>query len=58
MARTVDLNPVAVNDTIAALPELQGFGNVHSLHQAMALDAGGHLGSRRAVNAAIWRIAA
>lgn len=31
-----ELNPVAVSDTIAALPDLAGFGNVHSLHQAMA----------------------
>jgi hypothetical protein len=43
MARTVDQDLVEVNDTIAALPELQGFGNVHSLHQAMARDTSGTL---------------
>ena len=42
-ARSIDQDLVAVNDTIAALPELQGFGNVHSLHQAMARDTSGHL---------------
>ena len=53
-ARTVDLNPVAVDATIAALPDLAGFGNVHSLHQAMARDAGGRLGSCWAVNDAVF----
>jgi hypothetical protein len=42
-ARTVDKDLVAVNGTIAALPDLAGFGNVHSLHQAMARDASGKL---------------
>ncbi|MES2742981.1 MAG: hypothetical protein V4754_18820, partial [Pseudomonadota bacterium] len=44
-ARTVDQDMVAVNVSIASLPELQGFGNVHSLHQAMARDASGRLKS-------------
>ncbi|VVM25282.1 hypothetical protein BSPWISOXPB_5545, partial [uncultured Gammaproteobacteria bacterium] len=34
---------VEVNDVIANLPNLAGFGNVHSLHQAMALDTSGEL---------------
>ncbi len=41
-ARTVDRNLVAVGDAIAELPNLQGFGNVHSLHQAMARDVSGN----------------
>ncbi|HEX7984703.1 MAG TPA: hypothetical protein VF616_14395, partial [Duganella sp.] len=44
-ARTIDQDLVAVNASIAALPELQGFGNVHGLHQAMARDASGRLQS-------------
>jgi hypothetical protein len=31
-----DANPVAVNETIAALPDMQGLGNVRSLRQAKA----------------------
>lgn len=42
-ARTIDTDLVAVNSTIAALPDIDGFGNVHSLHQAMARDASGKL---------------
>lgn len=42
-ARTVDLNRVAESEAIAALPDIAGFGNVHSLHQAMARDSSGHL---------------
>ena len=42
-ARTIDTELVAVNDAIAALPDIEGFGNVHSLHQAMARDASGKL---------------
>jgi Ca2+-binding RTX toxin-like protein len=42
-ARTIDTDLVAVNSTIAALPDIEGFGNVHSLHQAMARDASGKL---------------
>ncbi|MEA5621320.1 calcium-binding protein, partial [Cronbergia sp. UHCC 0137] len=37
-ARAIAQDIVTVNATIAALPELQGFGNVHSLRQAMARD--------------------
>ncbi|MBD2519906.1 hypothetical protein H6G93_34185, partial [Nostoc sp. FACHB-973] len=44
-ARTVDKNLVVVSATIAALPEVKGFGNVHSLHQAMARDTSGKLQS-------------
>jgi Ca2+-binding RTX toxin-like protein len=44
-ARTVDLNTVVVSSDIAALPDLQGFGSVHSLHQAMMLDSSGRLQS-------------
>ncbi|MDD5297126.1 MAG: calcium-binding protein [Rhodocyclaceae bacterium] len=43
--RTVDENLVAVSADIAALPDLAGFGNVHSLHQAMARDTTGRLKS-------------
>ena len=42
-ARTADLNPVPVSAVIAALPDVAGFGNVHSLRQAMARDASGNL---------------
>ncbi|MDD0972982.1 calcium-binding protein [Pseudomonas fontis] len=42
-ARTIDLNPVAVGATIKALPDIDGFGNVRSLHQAMARDTSGVL---------------
>ncbi|WP_413171071.1 calcium-binding protein [Anabaena azotica] len=42
-ARTIDQDLVTINATIAALPELQGFGNVHSLHQAIARDTSGRL---------------
>ena len=34
---------MTVSDDIAALPEIAGFGNVHSLQQAMARDTTGHL---------------
>ncbi|WP_136419243.1 calcium-binding protein [Herbaspirillum sp. ST 5-3] len=43
LVRTVEEDLVPVSDTIAALPDLQGFGNVHSLHQAMARDTSGQL---------------
>ena len=43
MACTTDMNTVAIADDIAALPDLQGFGNVPSLHQAMARDTTGKL---------------
>ncbi|XWU45337.1 MAG: hypothetical protein HEQ09_09280 [Dolichospermum sp. UKL202] len=42
-ARTIDQDIVTVNATIAALPELQGFGNVRSLQQAIARDTSGKL---------------
>ncbi|MBK4738006.1 calcium-binding protein, partial [Noviherbaspirillum pedocola] len=42
-ARTVDLTSTPVDATIAALPDLPGFGNVPSLHQAMARDGSGRL---------------
>ncbi|MDO9011569.1 MAG: hypothetical protein Q7U78_07125 [Gallionella sp.] len=44
-ARTIEKDTVVVSAQIAALPDLAGFGNVHSLHQAMALDTTGHLQS-------------
>lgn len=42
-ARTVDLSNIVISDAIAALPNVAGFGNVHNLHDAMALDTGGNL---------------
>ncbi len=42
-ARAIDLNIIDIDEEIAALPDLQGFGNVHSLHQAMARDQSGKL---------------
>jgi hypothetical protein len=42
-ARRIDNDLVAVNDTIAALPDIEGFGNAHSLQQAMARDGSGKL---------------
>ncbi|HYD60843.1 MAG TPA: calcium-binding protein [Noviherbaspirillum sp.] len=44
-ARTIDQDLVAVDSAIAVLPDLQGFGNVHSLHQAMSRDTSGELQS-------------
>ncbi len=44
-ARTIDQSLVTVNTSIAALPQVQGFGNVHSLQQAMAQDTSGKLQS-------------
>jgi Ca2+-binding RTX toxin-like protein len=35
--------PVTVSVEVEALPDVAGFGNVASLHQAMQLDASGHL---------------
>lgn len=43
LARTVEKDLVAVADDIRALPNMDGFGNVHSLHQAMARDTSGAL---------------
>ncbi|MGG1948656.1 calcium-binding protein [Trinickia sp. NRRL B-1857] len=42
-ARTINTTQTSVNATIAALPDLAGFGNVPSLHAAMALDTTGKL---------------
>lgn len=42
-ALTIDQNIIDIDEEIAALPDLQGFGNVHSLHQAMARDQSGKL---------------
>jgi len=44
-ASTIDQTQVEISETIAPLPNLQGFGNVHSLHTAMALDTTGRLQS-------------
>ncbi|MFA6971699.1 MAG: YqiA/YcfP family alpha/beta fold hydrolase, partial [Gallionella sp.] len=44
-ARTLEKDTVEVSAQIAVLPDLAGFGNVHSLHQAMALDTTRHLQS-------------
>jgi Ca2+-binding RTX toxin-like protein len=42
-ARTRAIDLIEVSGEIAALPDLQAFGNVHSLHQAMARDESGSL---------------
>ncbi|CAG0990149.1 partial Leukotoxin, partial [Methylophilaceae bacterium] len=42
---TIAQDWVAVPDAIALLPNLQGWGNVRDLHQAMAMDASGELKS-------------
>ena len=42
---TVDLSNVEIPADIAALPNVDGFGNVHDLHTAMALDESGELKS-------------
>lgn len=42
-ARTVDKEMTIVNSAIATLPNIEGFGNVHSLHQAMAREKTGTL---------------
>ncbi|NWA02804.1 calcium-binding protein [Pseudomonas gingeri] len=44
-ANTVDTQLVEVSNDIRALPDILGFGNVHSLHQAMARDTTGKLKS-------------
>ncbi len=41
--KTIDKNLVDVSEEIKSLPELEGFGNVHSLQQAMARDTSGAL---------------
>ncbi|NWD66974.1 putative Ig domain-containing protein [Pseudomonas gingeri] len=40
---TIDTTHVDVPNTIRALPDIEGFGNVHSLQQAMVLDTTGQL---------------
>ncbi len=40
-----DADPVAVDDVLAALPDMQGLGGVRSLRQTMARDASGRLQS-------------
>ena len=42
-ANTMDTTDVEISDTIAALPNIQGFGNVRSLQETMALDTSGEL---------------
>ena len=42
-ARTRAIENIEVTEAIAKLPNLAGFGNVHSLHQAMARDTTGQL---------------
>ena len=42
-ADTIDLTNVEISDEIAELPNVEGFGNVHDLHTAMALDTTGTL---------------
>ena len=42
---TLDTAEVTIPDDIAALPDVSGFGNVHDLHTAMALDTSGNLKS-------------
>ena len=42
-ASTIDLNQVEISGEIAKLPDIKGFGNVSSLHQAMAKDSTGEL---------------
>ena len=39
----VDKTDIIIPEAIAALPEVSGFGNVHSLQTAMALDTSGEL---------------
>ena len=40
---TIDKTNIDIPADIAALPNVKGFGNVHDLHTAMALDASGEL---------------
>lgn len=42
-ASTIDLNQVEISGEIVKLPDIKGFGNVSSLHQAMAKDSTGEL---------------
>ncbi len=47
-----------VPDDIAAMPDIRGFGNVHSLQQAMVRDGSGKDPGRKAANGREWRAAA
>lgn len=40
---TIDLSDVTISESISELPDIEGSGNVHSLHIAMALDTSGQL---------------
>ena len=40
---SVEVDKVSVSEDVALLPDVRGFGLVHSLHQAMMLDKGGEL---------------
>ncbi len=42
-ANSIDTMNITIPDDIKALPDVAGFGNVHSLHIAMALDESGEL---------------
>ena len=42
-ARSLDLDPIAIDPEIAQLPNIAGLGNVPSLHQAMQRDPTGQL---------------
>ena len=42
---TIDLTDIEIPEEISALPNVEGFGNVHDLHTAMALDDSGELKS-------------
>ncbi len=42
-ADTIDRTEVEIPDEIKLLPDVFGFGNVHNLHTAMALDESGEL---------------
>ena len=42
-ADTIDETNIEIPADIAALPNIEGFGNVHDLHTAMALDISGEL---------------
>ena len=42
-SNTADRTDVVISDNVKKLPDLIGFGNVHNLHTAMALDESGEL---------------
>jgi hypothetical protein len=49
LALTQEVEILEVSADIAALPDMQGFGNVHSLHQAMARDETSNYSKRAAL---------